>query len=604
MSASPRLLLLGRDAEATVRVEGDVTAEQVEVFSSVGTVGEPQAIAPGRFQASYTPPKQRFPQLAILAAVARTSTGPTFAWTVLPLWGQGAAEVKTQPGAEVTLRIGERAFGPVVAGADGRARVTVIAPPGVRDVLFGKVRYNLGLPDLPLAHAIVERRAIAGDVQQAVRVHIYEIDPDGAPVARPEIELAASRGTVEKPRLVARGVLETIWTIPPGPPGEVEISGRIPSSEVLAFRHKLAVEAGPAREFSLQLDRERLVAGGSLAVAVQARDLAGNLARARLRAELGPGLSAAMLKQRAPGEYAALLPVPPQLQGRATTELRVFADAEAAVAARTLELAPGPPARIVAEEPAPAIVADGRTPSTLRLEVFDAFGNPSPEPAPAVVFSSLPVRELAPIGTGSWELRLDRVRRVSDGTHTLEVCAGDARLALSRPIQGVRARLAIAGRAGVLTSFNDWVALDTGLQGELWPELLARDLGLRLEAGLALFSRGATDVPGSSGREQMYSLLLGPIWRFVPSEQWRIRYGAEAGAALVHARTWANGGPSLSEQRWMPTVQAAAGIASRVGAGSPFIEVHLAWYDDPRLDNLRGALVGVALDLGYRIEAL
>ena len=102
LSVSPARLLLGTDTEAKLRIEVEPGTGQVEAWASVGVVGEPKAIGSGVFEARYSPPRQRFPQLAILAVLAQTGAGPVHGWIVLPLWGQGAAEVRTRPATPVT----------------------------------------------------------------------------------------------------------------------------------------------------------------------------------------------------------------------------------------------------------------------------------------------------------------------------------------------------------------------------------------------------------------------------------------------------------------------------------------------------------------------
>lgn len=600
-AVEPSPVVLGRDAEALLRIEAPADATGLDLQVSVGAVEQIRRVGEGRWEARYLPPKQRFPQLAVLAAVAATPRGAQHGWTALPLHGQGAAEVKTRPGTKVTLRIGEREFGPVVADERGRARVNVVAPPGVREAWFGKEPHDLGVPEVPRIQVIVERRAVEGDRAQALQVRVYEVDFDGKPVGKPDVKLSATRGTVSAPRVVEPGVLAAVWKLPAGPLGDAELTGTGKSGSAV-LHARVHVEAGPASSYEVAGLPPRLRAGETAGVEVRAKDSVGNPAKARLRVEHEGG--ATPLAEAAPGTYRGTVAVPEALAGRESLALEVVAEGSAQPVARSVvELAPAEAATLSVEPQDASPVGDGKTEVALTVRVADRFGNPVTTQAPQASADEGTLGPATQTGPGAWELKLVPPRRSEDAPLTLTVRAGELSATYVQPLQAQRSSVTLAPRVGVLTNFRDVVGLDAGAQGEVWPGLLLRDLGWRLEVGLLhhAFSAGA-DTPGFAGSSQAYAAVAGPALRFYPAALWRVWAWAGAGAALVQARTSVGTGPQVVDQGAVLVVQAAIGVARQLGPGMPFLEVRGAYYDRARLVNLTGELWGAGVDVGYRFE--
>ncbi|MGZ3460007.1 MAG: hypothetical protein ACXU86_16055, partial [Archangium sp.] len=219
----PEHVLLGADREAEVRLELEPSATGVELFASRGEVGPLTQVEPGVFRATYVPPRQSLPQEVILVALARGPRGTLDGWSVLPLWGQGQAEVHTRPGVPVTLQVGERTFGPVQADAAGLARIPVTVPPGVHEAVFGCRRIDLGVPPQPYVHAVAERREVRADREETVGVRLYTLKREGQ-LPRPDaFSFSVSRGSVSAPAELAPGVFLLRWTVPPGPAGSLEL---------------------------------------------------------------------------------------------------------------------------------------------------------------------------------------------------------------------------------------------------------------------------------------------------------------------------------------------------------------------------------------------
>jgi hypothetical protein len=128
-TASPHLVL-GQTPTLDVTVVPTRPDAVLRAMANAGTL-EPQGPAAGperRF--TYRPPTERVPRVALLAFWEEDAAAPELAVHRLPLHGRMALKVATRPGAQVTVQVAGRAFGPVRATRSGDATVDVEVPPG------------------------------------------------------------------------------------------------------------------------------------------------------------------------------------------------------------------------------------------------------------------------------------------------------------------------------------------------------------------------------------------------------------------------------------------------------------------------------------------
>lgn len=604
LTATPERLQLGQDAEARLTIVTDPAATELQLFASRGEVSAPEAEAPGRFRATFHPPRERYPQVAILAAVARGPRGALHGWTVLPLWGQGTAEVRTMPGASVSLRVGTQVFGPLTADAEGRARVPVRVPPGVEEAFYGQRRIALGVPPLSRVQAIAEQPVLRGDAAREVTVRLYAVTPEGRPLVGASFQLEATRGAVARTEAVAPGVSVVRWRLPAGPPGEVELSGGIPGDARSAFHVKVRVVPGSARHWALDVDRDTVTADedARVKVSVRALDDAGNPAEAELRlaSDLGEGVA---LRALGAGRYEGSLVLPARWGGRDSVELKLLATgSEAPLLSRHLTLKPAAPARVTVTPLEPLVVADGTREAGFRVAVEDRFGNPVREP-PAVASASDPVGAPRPSGPGAWELRYVPAAVEEAREARVEVRAGEAVGRGGFQLEPRRFLVATILRAGVVTDFGHLQAPLAGVQVELRPGVPVRHLGLALAAdALSFGGLGEGTVPGFSGRNTFLSLSAALTVHVWPAGRWELWGAAGPALAWVDSRVTLGAGPALQESARVWGAQAAVGVGRRLGPGVPFVEARALWFSDPALHVLRGELHGVGLAGGYRLE--
>jgi hypothetical protein len=378
MVAEPPRLLLGKDGAADLQVSAPPDVQDLQLTASVGRVEDLRRV-PGGFAARYRPPPGRIPQIAILAALGLTSHGAEEGWLAIPLSGQGDARVRAAPGTEITLRIGERTFGPKVTGPDGLAVLPVIVPPGVREAHHGFRPIDLRIPETPLVHAIADRTVVFADRLEHVQVLAYAVAPHGTTRRGDAPIFEASRGKVTVDEREP-GTARAVWTLPPGRAGHERLVVRVPSAPDTRAVIQLDAVAGPPAVVAVSFDRDALVAGAADPVQVTARalDAGGNPVPARLVLE-AEGAELSQVREREPGVLEGSLRAS-ALDGR--RELRVTASAPGAgiTGVRVLPLAPGEPAWARFEPERAVLRTDGSRVARLRLAVADRYGNPVDRP--------------------------------------------------------------------------------------------------------------------------------------------------------------------------------------------------------------------------------
>jgi hypothetical protein len=209
--------------------------------ASVGRIEGLRAAGPGEFVAEYVPPIEAFPQVAIVSAVA----GGQFGWTAIPLVGLGEAQVRTTPRAEISVLIGEEAFGPVRANDAGIALVPVRVPPGARHALHRKQVIDLGLPEVPRLHAALATGEVAADCAGAVALRVFAAAEDGAPRRGVRLRLEAGAGQVSPVEEVEPGVYAATWVLQPGSAGDVPLVAAVDGEPVQVARVALSRPPGP-----------------------------------------------------------------------------------------------------------------------------------------------------------------------------------------------------------------------------------------------------------------------------------------------------------------------------------------------------------------------
>src|SRR4051794_32057971 len=224
MTPARASLKLGVDKEVEVLIDlsGPDAARFVPLraLATVGTIDAPVPAAPGHFIARYRPPTDRFPQVALIIVELAAGAARLHCATRIALEGATLFPFHTSAGASVTMRVGDRQFGPVVADRQGHVEIPIDVPPGVRKAearavdKSGGVRtaeVDLQLPPFPRVLVLAPASLEVGTFTEIV---VGALDDNGAPVPAGRLTLAASAGLAHP-----RG----------GPPGEAHFLFEAPA---------------------------------------------------------------------------------------------------------------------------------------------------------------------------------------------------------------------------------------------------------------------------------------------------------------------------------------------------------------------------------------
>jgi hypothetical protein len=600
--AAPATLVLASGARATLEIDAGTEAPPA-VSVNVGRVENVRALGGGRFAADYLPPREAYPQIAIVAALAGDRCG----WTSIPLVGRGIAVARSVPRSPIRVTIGEASFGPVTADARGEAQVPVVVPPGVRLAYHRGQPLDLEIPPTPHVHLLLARTVAPADAAQDVPLFAFAVTAEGGPRRGAPVAIAVSQGVVEGVSEVAPGTFAGIWRLPAGRPAAATATARIADDPSPTATVSVARPAGVPARLALEAGRSRFTAGedGPVPLRIRVTDAAGNAAAAEPRIEATVGAVSAPAAA-GPGRWEATLVLPVQLGAARRAE--IIARAGGVEDAVAVELVPGPPVRLAVAPESAAVVADGGAEARVRVQVLDRFGNDVPVTAPQVTATHGAAVASQPDAAGGWVVRYRPVRARTAGTEVLSVRAGKLEGAARFDLALPQRRVGVAPKLGFAASTGGLRSAYVGAEAEYATRLVAGRLRFVLEGGTFVHDR--TDAAVVADR----SVDIHGRARYVPvvaSLRWRERLGtqqalwASAGAGLAHvsAEVSTSGAPPQEESGAVAALQASTAWGMRLGPGMPFAEIRIGWHSDPRFDTLRGALTVFTMSVGYLYDA-
>jgi hypothetical protein len=575
ISVDPPRLDLASDAGAELRVAAPPEVEDLTLTASAGRIESLRRLPGGGFAARYRPPAERVPQVAIVAAIARGARGVEDGWVAIPLSGRGTARVRGDPGSAVTLRIGDRLFGPETAGVDGVAAIPVVVPPGIREGHQGYRPIDLHVPERTLLHAVADRGEVRADREERVRVVAYVVAPHGAARRGDAPSFEPSRGTVTVAEREA-GAYVASWTLPPGPAGEERLVVRLPSAPASRALVRVEAAAGAAALVAVSVEREALVAGGEPAVVVaRSLDAAGNPVPARLELDVR-GAQLLDVAETRPGEFRARVSSGERLRADEAV-VTATAPALGISGARIVPLRPAAPA-IARFEPRPVLRANGSTETILRVAIADRFGNPT-RAVPEVTAARGRIAGVSAGAAGEFEVRYVAPAVDGPAPEALVARSGAARAELAPVLVPPAPALRVDARAGGGIDLRTGAGRVGGAVGVERPADV--DLALRggLEAALRL-EAGALSAPGGA----VATLLAGPSVR-------RLGAGGTIWSGSATAGLLLDGSDAGAAARL------AVSAALRRSGAEPFLELSVLG----ATAGAPGSFVAVALGAGVRL---
>jgi hypothetical protein len=313
-------LVLGIDQETELRIElgpGVQSAEPPRVLATTGHVDDLVRTGERSFVGRYVLPAERFPQAAILVAELPSMQPRVRGLLVVPLRAAASPAFHTDAGAAVTLRIGEKEFGPQKAPRDGNVRIPVVVPPGVTFGLarstneFGETTeqtVDLKIPPFRRMLVVAPDTIRAGSVEE---IAVYAVDTAGLPLDSGHVVVTSPTGKAQ-PLGGQPGEARFLVRAPPlVATGALHIKAALRNDRDVAMPVDIPVVAGQPAHLVLRPDRARLAIGlgSSMRVYLSAQDQFGNGTDAGSAAVLVDGVQVPT-RSTEDGRVVAVVPAP------------------------------------------------------------------------------------------------------------------------------------------------------------------------------------------------------------------------------------------------------------------------------------------------------
>jgi len=589
-------VVLGRDASVELRLRTRKAPGTVTLVSSAGTISAPIEDG-GQLRATLSLPSERYPQLAIVAAV--DEAGAVVDWLAIPLAGQARIKVETARRARVMVYVAGREFGPVVADARGIAEVPIIVPPGVTSART-----------VATAGAVTEKTMSLGartfsrvlSVCSQQRVVFVATTAAGLPSPDPP-NVTASTGTLTTPIQSSPGVFEVAYTLADPSAELATITAAFAGEGSVATACTIQIPAEPPNAVRITTDRSQFVAGsGGLSVRVELAYAGTRRPLAVDHIAIDPDVGTIAMTRSASG-WDATWTLPDALAGRATARARVrvaLPGRRELTADYVVSLVPGAAASIEAKLPGP-LRADGDATGTIVARMLDRWGNP--------IDAALRARARGTVGT--FVAHADGARASYVAPRARE--AGDDPVEIYDPASGLSTRatvqlaplprrFSITPRAGYLSNLGrvaaPLVMLSAGMRLPVLRESVVADVAFGLYS-TALDAMTPTGEPVSGRLTTLPALARLAVHR--PIQRFDLWAGAGAGIAIAWTRLSSPSAGTVRDQGGHLALTGFVGGATRVGPGSIVAEaayLHATIADGP----IAGRIGGVIGSAGFSLE--
>jgi hypothetical protein len=289
LSLAAPVPVLGIEDETELRIEATGAFPSPlpfpRILCSAGRVEDLVREGPTSFSSRFLLPASRFPQVAILVADFSRDSLVLRGSLAVRLRAAASPAFHTDPGARVTVKVGDKEFGPVVAPADGNVRVPVVVPPGIDFALarsvnrHGKTReqlVDLKIPPAQRALVVAPEKLVAGS---AAEVAVLAVEPSGRLVDASTIVLASSGPRPEPLGSHAPGEARFLVRVPASlQDPTLHLMASLRGQPELSAEADLVLISAPTAQVMLQTETTRpdTVPLGSLRVFLSGQDAFGN----------------------------------------------------------------------------------------------------------------------------------------------------------------------------------------------------------------------------------------------------------------------------------------------------------------------------------------
>ncbi len=627
MTPARASLKLGVDQEVDVLVDlsGPDAARFVPLraLATVGTIEAPVPGAPGHFIARYHPPSDRFPQVALIMVELGAGAARLHCATRIALEGATLFPFHTSGGASVTMRVGDRQFGPVVADRLGHVEIPIDVPPGVRKAearaidKSGGVRetvVDLQLPPFPRVLVLAPASLEVGSFTELV---VGALDGDGAPVPTGKLTLTASAGLAHPlggPPGEARFLFEAPVHVGAGAVALTAVAPRTGAAPD-GGRAELVIplHAAPPSQVSISSSSSSdkwLIVGDPrpISLSISSRDRFGNPASAAGVSVRVDGRPTPVVVSPAGLATFAVIP-PARYDGRES----VIVDAKLGdvTASQPLHVTGGPPARLTLQIAAARLVGDGKRGTQVRVQAVDKNGTPTSVSGLSWETPQGRIREVRVPRDGEYLAEYVPERTREAHRETIAVMASEAlRANATFEVTPPPVRMIAGARTGLFTNFGETVGPMAFIEG-LAPLHVRR---VHLAVGFSVgYLRGDITSEGVNGtgtarlETNQFPLLA------VARLGWPLPRALEIAAELDLGWSWgwarvtaSPAGTTMVDNSVVdaPALGAGGEMTYPLKPGWLAIGVRYLWIDLGRTsagDEIAGNSAGVLADLGYKM---
>jgi hypothetical protein len=599
----PQAMVLGRDRLAVLSYDTP-PHDTPTVLANVGSVSPVTLTADGRQSVTYTPPAERYPQMAIIT-VAGTN-GQVLDWLAIPLYGQAEVETETDPKATVTVQVATERFGPVRADNRGRARLEVIVPPGTTEAAasgidaLGNAKEEQIRLEAPPYSRLKALCSPGGDVFRFIAV-----EPDGRGMVGVKLDLKASRGSLNPPAMITPGVYEALLGLPADvrEGDKVQLTAAIEGEPASSASCAVTVQSAPPAKVTLRVDPQVFVAGSGVTIAVsgEAVDAAGRPAKVssvELVTDFGEVKETRAIGA---GQFRGLWVLPAVLRDRHSAHATAHAGTVSAEA--SVELRPGRATHLTAHADDAALRADGHSETRIEVQGEDAYGN-------ACSSARLKATGQGQISTftfdearGTYSARYTAPVSTQPGEDAVIIRdeAADVQTTLSLSLKPVHRALAIGIKAGYAANF-----------AKISAPVVGADVAFRLPGLHDFFSVGfetayLTTSNKSLSADHVESVtttmwqmpFLGQLTFAMTFDSFGVYGGISGGAALVFRSNSSQSSGRFAETRVQPAVGGRVGVDCALGPGALALEASYL-YSQLASGVVQGNVGGLRTALAYR----
>jgi hypothetical protein len=286
--------VIGVTGETELRIEvanpSELPMPLPRVLCSAGQVEDLGREGPATFTARYILPSGRFPQPAILVAEFATARGLLRGFAPVRLRAATTPSLRTDPGAQVTLHVDDRDFGPQTAPPDGVVHIPVVVPPGVEFATarsvnqYGKATeqvLDLRVPYSQRLLFVAPETLAAGTVAE---VAVYAVESSGRPANATTLVMRAHGAKVQPLGGRVAGEARFLVTAPTIlREKHLRLEAQIRGQSTTRIASRVPLVPAKAAELSLEPEAPYLARGGraALRVFLNAEDAYGNPTDAR-----------------------------------------------------------------------------------------------------------------------------------------------------------------------------------------------------------------------------------------------------------------------------------------------------------------------------------